>query len=230
MAADVRWLGHSAFHLSGGGADVLIDPFLTGNPKAAATADEVPADVILLTHGHGDHLGDTVDIAKRTGATVVAIVELAAEIREQRRRERPRPQLRRHGQVRLGLGEARPRLAHRGLAVRHRAHARRPADPLRRPPDLPPRRHRAVRRPEADRRPRRPGRARAGADRRPLHDGPLRRRHRRRADQPVPDDPDPLRDLPARGDRRRRPSSRTSRTRASREVLVLDPGDTHTLR
>ena len=80
MAADVRWLGHSAFHLSGGGADVLIDPFLTGNPKAAASADDVPADVILLTHGHGDHLGDTVAIAKRTGATVVAIVELAAEI------------------------------------------------------------------------------------------------------------------------------------------------------
>ena len=80
MAADVRWLGHAAFHLSGGGADVLIDPFLTGNPKAAASADEVPADVILLTHGHGDHLGDTVAIAKRTGATVLAIVELAAEI------------------------------------------------------------------------------------------------------------------------------------------------------
>ena len=46
MAADVRWLGHSAFHLSGGGADVLVDPWLTGNPKAAATADELPADVI----------------------------------------------------------------------------------------------------------------------------------------------------------------------------------------
>jgi L-ascorbate metabolism protein UlaG (beta-lactamase superfamily) len=81
MAVDVRYLGHSAFHISGAGADVLVDPFLTGNPKAAATADEVPADVILLTHGHGDHLGDTVAIAKRTGATVVAIVELAAEIR-----------------------------------------------------------------------------------------------------------------------------------------------------
>jgi L-ascorbate metabolism protein UlaG (beta-lactamase superfamily) len=80
MAADVRYLGHSAFHLSGAGADVLVDPFLTGNPKAAAAAAEVPADVILLTHGHGDHLGDTVDIAKRTGATVLAIVELAAEI------------------------------------------------------------------------------------------------------------------------------------------------------
>src|SRR5215211_9509925 len=80
MAADVRWLGHSAFHLSGAGADVLVDPFLTGNPKAAAKAEELSADVILLTHGHGDHLGDTVDIAKRTGATVLAIVELANEI------------------------------------------------------------------------------------------------------------------------------------------------------
>jgi L-ascorbate metabolism protein UlaG (beta-lactamase superfamily) len=80
MSADVRFLGHAAFHLSGGGADVLIDPFLTGNPMAAATAEEVPADVILLTHGHVDHLGDTVAIAKRTGATVLAIVELAAEL------------------------------------------------------------------------------------------------------------------------------------------------------
>src|SRR5262245_66067194 len=80
MAASVRWLGHSAFHLSGGGADVLVDPWLTGNPKAAVAKDDLPADAILLTHGHGDHLGDTVDIAKRTGATVVAIVELAAEI------------------------------------------------------------------------------------------------------------------------------------------------------
>ena len=81
MAVDVRFLGHAAFHISGAGADVLVDPFLTGNPKAAATADEVPADVILLTHGHGDHLGDTVAIAKRTGAHVVAIVELADELR-----------------------------------------------------------------------------------------------------------------------------------------------------
>ena len=80
MPASVRWLGHSAFHLSGGGADVLVDPFLNPNPKAAAKPDESPADVILLTHGHGDHLGDTVEIATRTGATVVAIVELATEI------------------------------------------------------------------------------------------------------------------------------------------------------
>jgi L-ascorbate metabolism protein UlaG (beta-lactamase superfamily) len=82
MAVDVRFLGQSCFELKAGGATVLVDPFLTGNPKAAASADEVEPDVILLTHGHADHLGDTVDIAKRTGATVVAIVELANELGE----------------------------------------------------------------------------------------------------------------------------------------------------
>jgi L-ascorbate metabolism protein UlaG (beta-lactamase superfamily) len=79
---DIRFLGHAAFALEHDGTTVLIDPFLTGNPKAAASADEVAADAILLTHGHGDHLGDTVAIAKRTGAPVVAIVELAGEIAE----------------------------------------------------------------------------------------------------------------------------------------------------
>jgi L-ascorbate metabolism protein UlaG (beta-lactamase superfamily) len=82
MAVDIRFLGQACFELKADGVTVLTDPFLTGNPLAAASADEVEADVILLTHGHADHLGDTVDIAKRTGATVVAIVELAAEIGE----------------------------------------------------------------------------------------------------------------------------------------------------
>lgn len=77
---DIRFLGHAAFELTDGTTTVLIDPFLTGNPKAAASADEVDADAILLTHGHADHLGDTVAIAKRTGAQVVAIVELANEL------------------------------------------------------------------------------------------------------------------------------------------------------
>jgi L-ascorbate metabolism protein UlaG (beta-lactamase superfamily) len=80
---DIQYLGHSAFRLSDGNVNVLVDPFLTGNPKAAATADEVEADVILLTHGHSDHYGDTVDIAKRTGAGVLAIVEIASELGEQ---------------------------------------------------------------------------------------------------------------------------------------------------
>jgi L-ascorbate metabolism protein UlaG (beta-lactamase superfamily) len=77
---EIRFLGHAAFELTDGDTTVLIDPFLTGNPKAAATADEVSADAILLTHGHIDHFGDTVAIAKRTGAEVVAIVEIANEL------------------------------------------------------------------------------------------------------------------------------------------------------
>lgn len=80
---EIRWLGHSAFALTHDGVHVLVDPFLTGNPKGAVSADEVEADAILLTHGHADHFGDTVDIAKRTGATVQAITEIAAEIGEE---------------------------------------------------------------------------------------------------------------------------------------------------
>ena len=77
---DIRFLGHAAFALSDGDATVLVDPFLTGNPKAAIAARDVQATTILLSHGHGDHIGDTVEIAKRTGAPVVAIVELAGEL------------------------------------------------------------------------------------------------------------------------------------------------------
>jgi L-ascorbate metabolism protein UlaG (beta-lactamase superfamily) len=80
---DIRFLGHAAFELSDGDTRVLIDPFLTGNPKAAVSADEVDPTHIFLTHGHADHFGDTVDLAKRTGAQVVAIVEIADELRSE---------------------------------------------------------------------------------------------------------------------------------------------------
>ena len=80
---DIRFLGHACFTLSDGDTTVLIDPFLTGNPKAAVSADEVEASTILLTHGHGDHVGDTVAVAKRTGAPLVAITELAGEMGEE---------------------------------------------------------------------------------------------------------------------------------------------------
>ena len=76
MSTRVRWLGHAALLLESDGRTVLIDPFLTGNPKAAAKADEVPADLILISHGHGDHVGDAVAIAKRTGATVASNYEI----------------------------------------------------------------------------------------------------------------------------------------------------------
>ena len=79
---EIRFLGHAAFELKHEGTTLLVDPFLKGNPKAAAQPDELEADAILLTHGHVDHIGDTVAIAKRTGATAVAIVEIANELGE----------------------------------------------------------------------------------------------------------------------------------------------------
>jgi L-ascorbate metabolism protein UlaG (beta-lactamase superfamily) len=77
---DIRFLGHACFELTEGDTRVLMDPFLTGNPKAAVEASEVNPTHIFLTHGHGDHYGDIEDIAQRTGAQVVAITEIAREL------------------------------------------------------------------------------------------------------------------------------------------------------
>jgi L-ascorbate metabolism protein UlaG (beta-lactamase superfamily) len=79
---DIRFLGHACFELTDGDTRVLMDPFLTGNPKAAAAPDELDPTHIFLTHGHPDHYGDIVDIAKRTGAQVVTIAEIAGELGE----------------------------------------------------------------------------------------------------------------------------------------------------
>ena len=122
---EIRFLGHATFELTHDGVTVLIDPFLTGNPKAAASADELSADAILVTHGHGDHVGDTVAIAKRTGANVVAIVELAGELCGRRARERPRPEPRRHGRASTGARSSSsrpgtPRRPRRGPSTRRR--------------------------------------------------------------------------------------------------------------
>ncbi len=93
---DIRFLGHAAFELSDSSTSVLIDPFLTGNPKAAAAADELNPQAILLTHGHADHIGDTVSIATRAGSDVVAIVEIANELSADGVDAGSRPEPRRH--------------------------------------------------------------------------------------------------------------------------------------
>jgi L-ascorbate metabolism protein UlaG (beta-lactamase superfamily) len=76
MATRVCWLGHACILIESDGQRILIDPFLTGNPAAAAKAEDMAADFILVSHGHGDHLGDTVAIARRIGATVVTNFEI----------------------------------------------------------------------------------------------------------------------------------------------------------
>jgi L-ascorbate metabolism protein UlaG (beta-lactamase superfamily) len=79
----LTYLGHSAFLLEDGDRSVAVDPFLTGNPKAARSAEEIAPQTILLTHAHGDHVGDTVAIARRTGATVIATFELGTYFAKQ---------------------------------------------------------------------------------------------------------------------------------------------------
>ncbi len=78
MAIKLTWLGHSAFSLDIDGHNVLIDPYLSGNPLAPAAHESLSPELILLSHAHGDHLGDTVAIAKRTGAPVVTNFEIAS--------------------------------------------------------------------------------------------------------------------------------------------------------
>ena len=69
----LRFLGHSACEVSDGDTVVLIDPFLTGNPLAGASPDDLSPTAILISHAHNDHIGDALEIARRSGATVVAI-------------------------------------------------------------------------------------------------------------------------------------------------------------
>jgi L-ascorbate metabolism protein UlaG (beta-lactamase superfamily) len=78
----LRYLGHAAFALDFDGVKVLIDPYLTGNPSAPIKPEEIETDFILVTHGHGDHVGDTVEIAKRTGAIAVSNAEISRWLKE----------------------------------------------------------------------------------------------------------------------------------------------------
>jgi L-ascorbate metabolism protein UlaG (beta-lactamase superfamily) len=80
MRMQIRWLGHSAFELSDGKTTLLIDPFITGNPVCPVKAEELHPQYILVTHFHGDHVGDTAAIARRTGATVITTPEGGSDL------------------------------------------------------------------------------------------------------------------------------------------------------
>lgn len=77
--ARITWLGHACFHIEcTDGTSIVIDPWFEGNPSFPATSTPEHVDAILATHGHDDHVHDVIPLAQRTGATVVAIVELGA--------------------------------------------------------------------------------------------------------------------------------------------------------
>jgi L-ascorbate metabolism protein UlaG (beta-lactamase superfamily) len=76
MSLKVTWYSHACFLIETDKARLLVDPFITGNPLSPVKADEVQTDYILISHGHGDHVGDSVAIAKRTGAMVISNFEI----------------------------------------------------------------------------------------------------------------------------------------------------------
>jgi L-ascorbate metabolism protein UlaG (beta-lactamase superfamily) len=77
MTDTLTWYGHAALGLETGGYKLIIDPFFNGNPAASTSPEAVEADFILISHGHSDHVGDGIDIAKRTGAMVISNDEIA---------------------------------------------------------------------------------------------------------------------------------------------------------
>jgi L-ascorbate metabolism protein UlaG (beta-lactamase superfamily) len=82
MNVKFTWYGHATIGLRCNGYEILVDPYFTDNPATNTRADSVAADFILVSHGHGDHLGDTIEIARRTGATVISNNEIAVWLKE----------------------------------------------------------------------------------------------------------------------------------------------------
>ncbi len=82
--ASIRWFGHSGFEIIADKKVILVDPFLTGNPKATVKVSDITrADIVCVTHDHSNHLGDAIDICKRTGATFVGVHELGTYVQAQ---------------------------------------------------------------------------------------------------------------------------------------------------
>lgn len=79
---EISYHGHSVVKIKTNGYTILIDPFISGNPATDLKADEEKPDVILLTHGHNDHVGDTIDLAKKHNCKVVALNELAVYLQK----------------------------------------------------------------------------------------------------------------------------------------------------
>src|SRR5215213_11857816 len=83
MTTKLTWYGHAALGLETDGHKLVVDPFLNGNPAASISPEAVEAEFILISHGHGDHVGDSIAIAQRTGALVIANYEISEWLKAQ---------------------------------------------------------------------------------------------------------------------------------------------------
>lgn len=77
---NITFLGHATVLVTSGNKKVIIDPFLTGNPQATVKPEDIKVDAVLLTHGHADHIGDAIEIAKRNDCVVIGSVELVGAL------------------------------------------------------------------------------------------------------------------------------------------------------
>lgn len=128
MAFKMTWFGHATFGMEIDGTQVLLDPFFSGNPMATEQAADVAADFIIVSHGHSDHVGDTVEIARRTGATVISNFEIANWLAAQGV-EKVHPQ---HigGGFRYPFGYVKLTIAHHGSALPDGSYGGNPAGVL----------------------------------------------------------------------------------------------------
>ena len=117
--------GHACFGIEVDGTKLLIDPFLTGNELADISADQVEADYILISHGHGDHVGDTVEIANRTGAMTISNLEIQSWLQAQGV-ERTHP-LHIGGGFDFPFGRVKLTIAHHGSALPDGSYGGQPA-------------------------------------------------------------------------------------------------------
>ena len=110
----LTYLGHSAFLIEGQSTSIVIDPFLRGNPLAKTTPEDITVDFVLLTHGHGDHVGDAVEIAKNNDATIIAVYELANYCQSQGAKVHP---MHIGGAFKFSFGRVKYTIAHHGSST-----------------------------------------------------------------------------------------------------------------
>jgi L-ascorbate metabolism protein UlaG (beta-lactamase superfamily) len=117
MATIITWLGHNCWSIETAGSTVLVDPFLNGSPTAPIKADAVTADYILLSHAHADHLGDTLAIAKRTGATVLTNFEIGEWLKKKGLSEEKVVGMNPGGGIRQPFGHVKFTIAHHSSSM-----------------------------------------------------------------------------------------------------------------
>jgi L-ascorbate metabolism protein UlaG (beta-lactamase superfamily) len=117
MATTITWFGHNAWSIETAGATILLDPFLNDSPTSPVKADAVKATCVLLSHGHFDHLGDTIAIAKRTGATVITNYEVGEWLKKKGLSEDKVVGLNPGGAIKQPFGQVKFTIAHHSSSL-----------------------------------------------------------------------------------------------------------------